>query len=60
MGMNVLGALMIALGTIVSGLCITLAVIIAITLSGEGLIGAGILASGIGLFSEGMRSKVMS
>ena len=56
MGMKILGALMIALGAIVTGLCLTLAATIGITLSGEGLIGAGILAAGVGLFSGGMRS----
>lgn len=54
--MKTLGALMIALGTIVTALCATLAATIGIKLSGESLIGAGILAAGIGLFSGGMRS----
>jgi VPS inhibitor protein E len=56
MGLKILGALMIALGTIVTALCITLTTVIGITLSGEGVIGAGILAAGIGIFSGGMRS----
>lgn len=55
-GLKILGALMITLGTLVTGLCITLAATIGITLSGEGVVGAGILAAGIGLFSGGVRS----
>jgi VPS inhibitor protein E len=55
-GMKILGSLMIALGAIVTALCIAIAATIGIKLSGEGVIGAGVLAAGIGLFSGGMRS----
>lgn len=55
-GMKILGGLMIALGFVVTGLCIAIAATVRITLSGEGVIGAAILAAGLGLFSGGMRS----
>ncbi len=53
--MKVLGGLMIALGTLITFVVGTLAAY-GITLSGEGAVGAGILAAGIGLFAGGMRS----
>lgn len=55
-GMKILGALMITLGSLIAGVCIIIAATTGITLSGEGLTGAGILAAGIGLFSGGVRS----
>lgn len=55
-GMKILGALMMTLGALVTGICIALAATTGITFSGEGLTGAGVLAAGMGMFSGGVRS----
>lgn len=54
-GLKILGALMIALGTLISAVCITLAAAIKIKFTGEGVLGAGLLAAGIGIFAGGVR-----
>ena len=46
---------MLALGTIIAGICIAVGATTGIVLSGEGVTGAGVAAAGIGFFSGGLR-----
>lgn len=55
LGMKIAGGIMIALAGLVGLACGALAMV-GIILTGESVVGAGVLAAGIGLFSGGLRS----
>lgn len=55
LGMKIAGGLMIGLAGLIGLVCGALASV-GILLTGESVVGAGILAAGIGLFSGGLRS----